>query len=143
MPHPALGHATLCLRRAESLAGLAGGVSGPADAPPAELTHAWMGDWVERAKRGIEKAWDDAKSEAESARDRAKQVAESIQSGAQAVRRLPGQVVDAAREELDRIIQAAKKVALYTGLFIGVTTLAWFGLTGYLLYKLAKGYHGS
>jgi hypothetical protein len=110
VPHPALTHATVCLRRAETLAGLAGAVSGPADAAPVELSAAWINDWVERAKRGLETAWDDAKKEAESAKDRAKKIAENIESGAKAVKAMPGQVVDTAREALEKIVHVAQVI---------------------------------
>lgn len=109
MHERAVRHAVGCLARAERLSGIAD-VSGPADALPNELTSAWLGDWVERAKKGLERAWDDARKEAEDVRERAKKVAENVQSGARALASLPSKAVDTVRDALERLIEVAQRI---------------------------------
>lgn len=113
LAHPALWKATLDLRRAETLAGLAGCVSGPADMPPANLLSLepdWVENWVERAKRSLENARDEAKKTAETARETARKIASSVESGAKTLTQLPGQVIDTARASLERIIEIAQNI---------------------------------
>lgn len=86
-----------------------------------------MDDWIERAKRGLERAYEDAKKDADDVRERAKKVAESVESGATALKSLPGKVIDTARDALEQLISVAQKIQ-WAIIFGGVAATVLLGL---------------
>lgn len=70
------------LREAETLAQLAGSVSGPADEPPRDgEEQSWIADWTKRAKESLAKAREWRDSEKKSLRDRAARIARHASEG--------------------------------------------------------------
>lgn len=163
MAHPAVWKAATCLRRAETLSGLAGVVSGPADVAPAALSTEWVQDWIDRAKKTLERALDEARRDADESKEKARRIAESIKEGAEsinpfvqarkaaeAVKQSVTEGADSVSEKLsrglERVIEVAKRIILYTGIGIGALILLWLGfsvLTGWAVTKTASEAKGA
>lgn len=163
VPHPAVWKAATCLRRAETLSGLAGCVSGPADVPAALLSTEWVQDWIDRAKKTLEHALDEARRDADEAKEKARKIAEAVKEGAESINPLvqarktaesikqsvtegADSVSEKLSRGLERIIAVAKKIILYTGIGIGALILVWLGfsvLTGWAVTKTAGEAKGA
>jgi cell division septum initiation protein DivIVA len=153
--HPAVWKAATCLRRAETLSGLAGVVSGPADTAPAALSTEWVQDWIDRAKKALERALDEARRDADESKEKARRIAEAVKEGAEsinpfvqarktaeAVKQSVTEGADSVSEKLsrglERVIAFAKKVIIYSTVGVGVAALLWFGFTWLVMRGAGK-----
>jgi hypothetical protein len=121
-----LWRAVEALKQAESLAQIAGAISGPADTvPPAGQEESWGADWVERAKRALQRANDLWQQGTDASKERARRIATRVKEGSRAVwEALPG--TKAAR--------SVQSLADTANTFSMATLIGGTGLTLVILY---------
>lgn len=128
--HKNFWRATESLREAETLAQMAGDVSGPADEPPKSEAdeQSWAEDWKGRALETLGKAREWAQGSSRAMKERAKRIVDRISSGVSAIRRATGQRL---RDTLQPVQQALQVATLG---YYGFATLGTIAI-GWLVWK--------
>lgn len=122
------------LREAETLANLAGAVSGPADEPPKQDSDqdSFIEDWTGRAKQALSKAAQWATAPERFLRERGKRIAKRISDGAHELMRRVNKANTRIWTPLQTVTDTAEKIQLAWGL----GTIFATALVAYAAYRI-------
>lgn len=126
-------HAVTSLREAETLAQMAGAVSGPADEPPKPGDEkSWVEDWARRAGETLQKARNFADSGKRHLKQRAQAIVNRVRDGATSVRRAVAAPIIAANENFQGVVRTVNTMSYA---ILGANVLLTVGLL-YAAWKL-------